>query len=104
MGHARQLGQWRIDRGRATRAARRARRCAAARARLAEALAQLAALQQLEQAAGADPTCSWLAQQLAVRAEVASAAARAEMQRSCGALLVTQPTPVTLTTHAGPPR
>jgi hypothetical protein len=101
MQRVRRLGRWLGDRLGPNRAARRARRCAAARARLAEALAELQALQELAPAAGADPSRLWLAQQMAARAEATAAAARAEIEQVCGALLVAQRTPVTLTTLDG---
>jgi hypothetical protein len=101
MRRVRQLGQWLGDHLGPTRAARRARRCAAARAQLAEALAQRRALDELGPAADADPARTWLAQQLRASAEATAAAARAAIQRDCGALLVAQRIPVMLTTLDG---
>jgi hypothetical protein len=101
MQRVRHLGQWLGDHLGPTRAARRARRCAAARAQLAEALAQLSALDEFGPAAGADTARTWLAQQLRARAEATAADARVAIQQFCGALLVSQRTPVTLTTTDG---
>jgi hypothetical protein len=101
MGRIRQLGQRVGNHLHAPRAAARARRCAAARAQLAEALAQLRALNEFGPAAATATARTWLAHQLRARADATAAAARAEIQRDCGALLVAQHTLVTLTTLDG---